>query len=216
MVKLCESYNGVVLNKLFTTIEENLLIDESNDSLNNLLKSANDLVFKKFNISPKDKSYVIVGSARLYLYPTLRETFGLHGNIGDLDIVIPDKNLWINAGLENEWNNGGIYRPQENTNIEVFNVWNPALSGKEYSTVKVRPTNIIMNNLSNIGGYNYMSLYDIIDYKTAMSRDKEKDIVSLITHYQNSNINDKSSLLKKIVQTIGMSNTKDLLENIKY
>ena len=66
------------------------------------------MIFKKFRILPNNKSYFIAGSARLYLYPKLRDAFGLTGTIGDLDLVIPNEQLWVNAGLQEELKNGGI------------------------------------------------------------------------------------------------------------
>jgi hypothetical protein len=56
-----------------------------------------------------------------------------------------------------------------------------------------------------------MSLEDIMDYKTKLGRDKEQDVVSLITQYQKSNIDNKKSLIKKMIQIIGVNNTKQFL-----
>ena len=209
-MRLFEIYTkDIVLKEFWGSLEETL-ISEVNGGLNNLLEKANTIVFEKFNINPTERKYFIGGSARLYLYPTLREAFNLSSDIGDLDIVIPDKQLWINAGLENEWNSGGIYRPTEDGSIEVFSVWDPSKAGDMYSNLKIRSSREILSDATNINGYYYMSLNDIMDYKTSLSREKELDVVELITKYRNSNT-DRTSFLKKIIDIIGLTKTKQFL-----
>lgn len=203
----------VVLREFWDTLSENLEINENESGLPSLLSQANEVIFQKFNINPKDKVYFICGSARLYLYPKLREAFNLNSTIGDLDLVIPDKTLWIQAGLEKEWNEGGIYRPTNE--IEAFNIWAPNRASEKYADTKVRPTNKIMQDATNIGGYYYMSLGDIMDYKMALHRDKEQDIVNLITQYQRQNTYGKSEFLRKIASLIGIEKTREFLDVIR-
>lgn len=212
-MKISEIYNRVVIDEFWDGLEEDLQMVNSDTTLKALIQQANELVFKKFNINPSDTNYTIVGSARLYLYPQLRDVLGLDGNIGDLDIVIPDKNLWIQAGLEDNWNADGIYRPTEN--IEVFSVWDPSRAGGEYSDIQVRSTQEVIKNSTPINGYNFMSLQDIIDYKISMNRDKEQDIVNLISTYQDSGSSDKIELLKKMTDVIGIDKTKEFLGKLK-
>jgi hypothetical protein len=213
-MKLSEAYNQALISEFWKSLEEELIIDESDSGLKNLIGQANEIIFKKFKINPSQRKYCIVGSARLYLYPTLREAFGLQGTIGDLDIVIPDKQDWINAGLEENWNKGGIYRPTDDGSIEAFNVWAPQRAGGQYADVNVRSTDEIMKSATNINGYYFMSLYDIIDYKTAMGRDKEQEIVNLIKKYQESGVNNRKGFLRTMAKVIGIDKTKEFLGKV--
>jgi len=211
-MRLSEIYvREVLLKEFWKNVQEDLVVESSDSGLKELISRANEIIFAKFKIKPTDKVYSIVGSARLYLYPTLREAFNLTGGIGDLDMVIPNKELWIQAGLEENWNNGGIYRPTDDGSIEAFNLWDPAKAGGAYADVSVRSTPQIVADSTLINGYYFMSLEDIMDYKTKLGRDKEQDVVSLITQYQKSNIDNKKSLIKKIIQVIGVNNTKQFL-----
>ncbi len=215
-MRLSEIYvKEVLLKEFWRGLEEDLIIEESDSGLKELIGRANEIIFQKFNINPTDKVYSIVGSARLYLYPTLREAFGLSGTIGDLDMVIPNKELWINAGLEENWNKGGIYRPTDDGSIEAFNVWDPAKAGGRYADVQVRSTPQIISSSTLINGYYFMSLEDIMDYKTKLGRDKEKEVVSLIDQYQKSNVNNKKEFIKRIVRLIGVDKTKEFLGIVK-
>lgn len=213
-MKLSEAYNEVIVTEFWRNLEEELVIDEGASGLEDLIGKANELIFQKFGINPSERKYCIVGSARLYLYPALRDAFGLSGTIGDLDIVIPDKQDWINAGLEDEWNEGGIYRPTNDGSIEAFNIWAPNRAGGEYADVNVRSTEEVIKSATLINGYYFMSLYDIVDYKTAMSRDKEQDIVSLIKKYQESGSNNRKGFLRTMAKVIGIDKTKEFLGKV--
>lgn len=211
-MRLTEIYlKEVLLKEFWNELEEDLQLDEAIDpGLSKLLGEANKIIFEKFGIRKSDKVYFIAGSARLYLYPELRDAFNLKGSIGDLDIVIPDKNLWINAGLENELEEGGIYRPTSDGSIEVFTEWNPAKVGKQYADTKVAPTEEILKKATPVGGYYYMSFIDIMDYKTQLSRKKEKKVVELIGKYRQGSFKDKREFLRQIVNTIGADQAKEL------
>lgn len=211
-MRLSEIYvREVLLKEFWRGVQEDLVVESSDSGLKELIGRANELIFAKFKIKPTEQVYSIVGSARLYLYPTLREAFNLTGGIGDLDMVIPNKELWIQAGLEENWNKGGIYRPTNDGSIEAFNIWDPAKAGGAYADVSVRPTPQIVSDSTLINGYYFMSIEDIMDYKTKLSRDKEQDVVSLITQYQKSNMDNKKSLIKKMIEIIGVNNTKQFL-----
>ena len=150
-MRLSEIYvKEIVLKEFWKTVEEDLIIEGEDSGLKELIQQSNTIIFEKFKINPKDKRYSIVGSARLYLYPTLREAFNLTGTIGDLDMVIPNKEDWINAGLEENWNKGGLYRPTNDGSIEAFNVWDPARAGGAYADVQVRSTPDIIRDSTNI------------------------------------------------------------------
>ena len=213
-MRLYEIYfKEVILKEFWNGLEEGLVLTE--DGVGTLLTHSNQIIFDKFNIKPTDKNvYSIVGSARLYLFPELKEAFNLHGEIGDLDIVIPNKELWFRAGLEKEWNEGGIYRPNNDGSIEVFNAWEPSKAGGQYADVNVRPTNQIVQDSTFLNGYFFMSLNDIMDYKTLLNRDKEKEIVDLIRNYQRGGFTTKHSFLKKMVNIIGLGNTKKFLGSL--
>lgn len=214
-MRLSEIYiKEIVLGEFWKGLEKDLIVNEGDSGLKDLIAQANELIFQKFKIDPNSKDYVIVGSSRLYLYPELRDAFNLEGTIGDLDIVIPDRQLWVDAGLEEAWNKGGIYRPTDDGSIEVFNVWDPSKAGGEYADVSVRSTQEVMNDSTNINGYNFMSMFDIMDYKTSLHRDKEKDVVDLINQYQSSGSSNKTNFLRKIVKLIGLGPAKEFLGTV--
>ena len=211
-MRLSEIYvREVLLKEFWKGVQEDLVVESSDSGLKELIGRANEIIFAKFKIKPTEQVYSIVGSARLYLYPTLREAFNLTGGIGDLDMVIPNKELWIQAGLEENWNKGGIYRPTDDGSIEAFNLWDPAKAGGAYADVSVRSTPQIVADSTLINGYYFMSLEDIMDYKTKLGRDKEQDVVSLITQYQKSNLDNKKALIKRMISIIGVNNTKQFL-----
>ena len=216
-MRLSEIYiREVVLKEFWKDIDAESQLSEGSDAvLSSLLDKARVIIFDKFKIDPSMKEYFIAGSARLYLHKRLRDAFGLTGNIGDLDIVIPNKEIWYNAGLEKEWNAGGIYRPTTDGSIEAFNVWDPRKAGGEYADFTVRPTSEILADSTYIDGFYFMSIQDIVDYKTNLGRDKEQDVLTLITRYQQGNVSDRADLLKRVVNLIGIDKTKEFLNVIK-
>lgn len=215
-MKLSEAYNKAIIGEFWEKLEEGLLIDEGANGLDELIAEANEIIFKKFRIQPSEQHrYCIVGSARLHLYPALRDAFGLTSTIGDLDIVVPNREDWINAGLENEWNAGGIYRPEGNDMIEAFSEWLPQKASGEYADVNVRSTDEIIRSSTKINGYYFMTLQDIVDYKLGMDREKEQQIVNLIKKYQESGSNNKSAFLRKMAKIIGIDKTKEFLGRVK-
>ncbi len=211
-MRLTEIYlKEVFLKEFWNEFEKDFQLDEAVSSdLASLLQEANTLIFDKFNIKPSEKKYFIAGSARLYLYPELRDAFGLSGGIGDLDIVIPNEILWADAGLDKELKAGGIYRPTSDGSIEAFTVWDPSKAGGAYADVQVRPTNEILQSATPVGGYYYMSFMDVMDYKTSLNRDKEKEVVELITQYRKGSFKDKREFLRQILNAIGEENYKEL------
>jgi hypothetical protein len=214
-MRLSEIYiKEIVLNEFWKQLDEEMVAGYDR-GLNKLLDTAQTIIFDKFKIDPKDKQYFIAGSARLFIYPKLKDAFGLTGNIGDLDIVIPNKELWVNAGLEEQWNANGIYRPTSDGSIEAFNIWDPSKAGGAYADVSVRSTNEVLNDCSFINGYWFMSLMDVMDYKTSLNRDKEKQVVELINAYRDSNNVDKQTFLRRIVKLIGLEDTKRFIDAIK-
>ena len=216
-MRLSEIYiKEVMLKEFWKGVQEDLELNEGGDAgVTSLLAKSNSIIFDKFQVDPKDKVYSIVGSARLYLYPTLREAFGLTGTIGDLDMVFPRKEDWVNAGLEENWNKDGLYRPTDDGSIEAFNVWDPSRAGGAYADVKVRPTNTVIADSTLINGYYFMSLEDIMDYKTSLNRDKEKDVVELIQQYAKSGVDNRREFIIRIVKLIGVPKAKEFLGIMK-
>jgi hypothetical protein len=215
-MRLSEIYiKEFFLKEFWGNVSEDLLSEVDTSGINALLSKADELVFKKFRILPNNKSYFIAGSARLYLYPKLRDAFGLSGTIGDLDLVIPNEQLWVNAGLQEELQKGGIYRPTKDGSVEAFTIWDPSKAGGSYADVKVRSTNEILASADLIDGYYYMSMADVADYKTKLSRDKEQEVVNLINQYKESSGEDKHSFLRQIIHAIGLNYAREFLGGIR-
>ena len=207
-MKLSEIYiKDVVLKEFWGQVKEDTESDDNDEGIQPLLKIADEIIFKPFGVNTLDKVYFIAGSARLYLFPKLREAFELTGTIGDLDIVIPDRQFWENANLGDEFDKTGIYRPSEKYNIEVFSVWDPSKAGGQYKDVTVRSLDEILEDSDLIGNHYYMDLFDITDYKLKLNRVKEKKVVELINSYNNSD-EEKFSFLKKIIKTIGLGDAR--------
>jgi hypothetical protein len=216
-MNLSELYNEALNeNNVWKKLESILstgevLNEEIGGGLDKLLTEANKVIFDKFKINPKDKKYFISGSARLYLYPDLiaelnkmdPRNFPLY--VGDLDMVIPDKQLWINAGLSDLLKTG-IYRPYilrppiTTMNIEAFTVWAPNRT-PGYENIEVRSEQEIFNNLEFIHGYWFMGLQDVIDYKDVMKRDKEKALSNMIKQYEQSG-EERDLFLKRVASIL--------------
>lgn len=195
-MNLTEIYINVFFENFFKELqEEYLLKEETNPILQDLLDKANELVFKKFGIDPKDKVYFIAGSAALHLFPSLRDQLKLRGAIGDLDIVIPDSKYWKQAGLEGET----VYRPNGDKRIEVFTEWDPTKAGGEYADLSVRSDSDILKDAFQYQGYWFMNLIDIFDYKVKLSRPKEKDILDKIRAYQDGSTSERISIIKQLL-----------------
>lgn len=189
-------------------MESNPLIEVADSRMSLFLQDADKFILHKFGIKRDSEDYFIAGSARLYLYPELvvamrerDESFPT--NIGDLDMVIPNKKLWVDAGLTKELNNNGIYRPPMATyNIEAFTEWDPKKAGGAYANVNVRTEAEIMNDSSIINGYRFMSLQDVFHYKYQMNRKKEEAITDLINSYGEGGTPEKNLKLVKSVADV--------------
>jgi hypothetical protein len=219
-MKLSELYNEAINEKsVWRRLESILkdgetLIEELSGGLEPLLKEANKVVFQKFNIDPKQKIYFISGSARLYLYPDLiAELNKMDGKnfplqVGDLDLVIPNEELWKKAGLS-EFLHSGIYRPYQlnppvtKMNIEVFTVWAPNRT-PGFENLQVRSEQEIFNDLEFFEGYWFMGLEDVIDYKDKMKRDKEIALSDLIRQYEQGGgvKEERPTFIKRVAQII--------------
>ena len=203
-----------VLLRSFCKDLENSLTEASvtpPPKLKTLLKQADEFVFKPFNIKPTEQKYFIAGSARLYLYPELVKALNLK-DIGDLDMVVPDNTHWKDLeNYVNKFPNDYVepeeielrrYTPTQDELIEVFDKWLPKYDEESTGNFEVRDTNAILKSARNLGGYYYMSFFDIIDYKFALKRDKEKPIVDLLIKYQESDTNTKETIKKQLMSLL--------------
>jgi hypothetical protein len=213
-MNLTEIYiREVFLKNFLTELEGMFPIDESLDpGLTQLLNKANTIIFDKFGINPSDQGkYFIAGSARLYLSTPLRDVFGLKGTLGDLDIVIPDEELWRKAGLEKELASGGIYRPTKDGSIEVFTKWDPAKAGGEYANTKVRSTDEILGDAELHNGYYFMKQEDVMDYKMKLSREKDEEVVDLARNFIQGGKKDRNGFIRKFIEIVGKDNARRFL-----
>jgi hypothetical protein len=211
-MKLYEIHEEMMIRdawvKLEQALEEIIILDEGEESkLNRLVTEADKILLPAFDIDSSEKKYFIAGSSRLYLYPGLPEFInkitGEFGGAevplepGDLDVVIPNRKYWstLESNLSSKFDkdkfqpnlNNFIYRPQElgltKMDIEAFDVWAPNRAGGEYASTEVDDTNTILNRASAYNGFYYMSIQDVLAYKTQMTRGKEKRIADLINTY---------------------------------
>jgi hypothetical protein len=210
-VKLREVLLKEVLMKEFCNEWEESLEEAVTDSrLAKLLDKAEDTVFKPFGIKPSEPKYFIAGSARLYLYPQLQELIRLKP-IGDLDMVVPNNVHWDDfkkhtTTFPNKWVDEDEIKlrrltPTEEEDIEVFDKWLPKYDEEAARDFEVRPTEQIMKDAKQINGYYYMSLYDIMDYKLNLKRDKEKALVGILMKYKNaSSMIEKDQIRTAVIQ----------------
>ena len=209
-MKLRELYIESVMQRFYQSLREDYALTEISGKLAKLLSQADELVFDKFGIDPKDHVYFIAGSARLYLYPDVITAFKVPGEIGDLDMVIPDKQLWINAGLADEYA-AGVYEPVKDS-IVVYTKWDPRKAGEQYADVKVASDEDILKRADLVQGYWFMDFVDIFDYKTKLSRDKESEFLKLMRRYFDSDARARAGILLKIIRLIGVENAREFLD----
>ena len=217
-------------NKLEEAFNETVLLEEGNAKLDALLEESKDVVFENFGIDTGDKKYFIAGSARLYLYPGLVELINdlsseiseekmvkIPSEPGDLDIVIPlNPKLWgtlknnvsdkVDEDSFNDNLKKGIFRPQElgltQMDIEVFKEWDPSKAGGEYASTEVDPQKKIFSRASKFNGYYFMSMFDVINYKFQLGREKEIRIAKIINNYIDKRENRTKEDLFKILSRV--------------
>ncbi len=214
-MKLKRALNEVLLQRFCEDLEATATATVTG-RLANLLTEAQDLIFKPFDIKPTDQKYFIAGSARLYLYPELQELLKLKP-LGDLDFVVPGKEEWtkLSAFLAKNPNpkikpsdvQAGRYIPHEF--IEAFDEWLPKFDEEAVKDFSVRTTTDILRNAKQVGGYYFMSLYDIMDYKLNLNRDKEKQMTDLLIRYQKANSATEKQEIKKFVLGLFAGNEED-------
>ena len=180
--------------------------------LKGLLKEADEFVFKPFGIKPNEQKYFIAGSARLYLYPELVKSLNVKP-IGDLEMVVPDNKHWEDLDeYVRKFPNDNVgpdeielrkYSPTADELLEVFDKWLPKYDEEATGDFEVRDTNTILKASRNLGGYYYMSFYDIIEYKFALKRAKEKPIVDLLLQYRDGDQATKEKIKKDLMSVLG-------------
>jgi len=200
----------IYLRKFCEDLDESLNLTEeiNNPALLDLLQQAEKTIFTRFGInSSEPKKYFIAGSARLHLYPQLATI--LNDTIGDLDIVIPGEEEWdyLKNYLKTEklpYNeklvDNYIYRPEDATKIEAFKEWDPKkIDPIKYKDAEFTPTSTLLKTSSRkpVGGYYFMPLFEIVDYKMKLGRTKEEGVTNLLAKYINTQSGDE----KQDIQT---------------
>jgi hypothetical protein len=95
------------------------------------------------------------------------------------------KNVFLKQ--ESNWEKG-IYRPGNggmnliDEDIEAFTIWDPSRA-KGAKDMSVRSQKDILKDAVNVGGYYYMNIYDVFDYKSKLNREKERQIVEFLQQY---------------------------------
>jgi hypothetical protein len=215
-VKLKRALREVLLKRFCEDLEAAVQPRTATARLASLLQESQKLIFEPFGLDNTKQDYFIAGSARLYLYPELQEVLKLKP-IGDLDLVIPGKQHWqtLNTFLQNNPNpkikqadvDEGRYIPHEY--IEAFDEWLPKYDEEAVKDFSVRSTTDILKNSKLIDGYYYMSLYDIMDYKLNLNRDKEKQLTNLLINYQRAKNDSEKQEIKKYVLTLFSGDEED-------
>jgi hypothetical protein len=215
-MKVSSLLTEVLLKKFCESLEEELNESEAPSSeLTTLLSEAKIKVFDKYKIDPKTQTYFLAGSARLHLYPKLQEVMNV-GPIGDLDIVIPKlpeitkKLAQTPTDTNTKTNNSSKpIEPVEpgtkiavTDKIEIFDKWDPTKAKPEGAKdFSIRSTDEILKSAKSVKGYWYMSLYDVMDYKLNLNRDKEKNLTIELSNYLNaSDEKTKEEIKIKILQ----------------
>ena len=208
-MKLKKALTEVLLKRFCEELEVAVQPKAATGKLASLLQESQKLIFEPFGLEQNKQEYFIAGSARLYLYPELQELLKLKP-IGDLDVIVPNKQHWqtLNTFLQSNPNprvkqadvNAGRYIPHDF--IEAFDQWLPKYDEESAKDFSVRSTAEILKNSKLIDGYYYMSLYDIMDYKLNLNRDKEKQLTTLLINYQRAKTESEKQEIKNFVLTL--------------
>jgi hypothetical protein len=134
--------------------------------------------------------------------------------IGDIDIVIPDKKYWKNAGKEDLYNKGWEFEV-DGKELSVFSSWDPRLGADQALDYNVASTSDILSRADLINGHWFMDFADIIDYKMRLGREKEEQFVQLFMRYKNSSPQERSVILRRIIKVIGRKEAEQFLDMTK-
>ena len=102
-------------------------------------------------------------------------------------------------------------------------MWDPKKADpKKYASANISSTEEVFSKSSIVDGYNFMSLDHIMEYKTELSRDKEQEVVTLMTQYAENKVKDKKGtimdkrgFLKQLIRLIGLDATKQFINYVK-
>jgi len=213
MYKLAPLYIESLHEELWQSAKSDLLTEVSS-KLQTLLDLADKHIFAPMDIDPKEHAYFIAGSARIFLYPELIKAVKIDRTIGDIDIVIPDKKYWKNAGKEDLYNKGWEFEV-DGKELSVFSSWDPRLGADQALDYNVASTSDILSRADLIDGHWFMDFADIIDYKMRLGREKEEQFVQLFMRYKNSSPQERSVILRRIIKVIGRKEAEQFLDMTK-
>jgi hypothetical protein len=159
-----------------------------------LLKALNELDSKTWPMDIGDLDVIVPNESdwqNLYKnYTTTDSEF-----IKKIGKVIGEQNVpKIVEKFKAQWQQfgGKVYRPGLGKNglglvkedIEVFTYWDPKLAkdpgAKDFD---VRSDQEILKDAVNLTGFYFMSIYDVMDYKSKLSREKERELVKFIQQF---------------------------------
>jgi hypothetical protein len=213
MYKLAPLYIESLHEELWQSAKSDLLTEVSS-KLQTLLDLADKHVFEPMGIDPKDQAYFIAGSARIFLYPELIKAVNIDRDIGDIDIVVPDRKYWENAGKEDLYNKGWEFEV-DGKELSVFSSWDPRLGADQAADYQVADTGDILKRADKLEGHWFMDFADIIDYKMRLGREKEEQFVKLFMRYKNSSPQERAVVLRRIIRLIGRENAEQFLDMTK-
>lgn len=176
-----------------------------------LLKSLNQMSSRDWPMDIGDLDVIIPDESnwkKLYENYTNPESEFLK-KVGN--VIGEDKIPALIKKFESQWDQygGKIYRPGLGKNglglimedMEVFTHWDPKLA-KDPGTKNfdVRSDQEILKDAVNMGGFYFMNIYDVMDYKTKLNREKEVELVKFINKYvdKNATPEQKENALKNI------------------
>jgi hypothetical protein len=176
-----------------------------------LLKVLNELD-KDFDLSIGDLDILVPGKKE---WETLYKNYTDPNSqfLKKLGKIVGEKNIPLVVDrFKKQWKQygGKIYRPGgtedglklSKSDIEAFDVWE-LRRDKDAKDVDVRSTEEILKDAVKIGGYYYMSIYDVFDYKSKLDRKKEKKIVEKLKKFLNgSQTPQEAEILFKDVYNI--------------
>jgi hypothetical protein len=158
-----------------------------------LLKALNQMDSRTWSMDIGDLDIVVPDESNwktLYTnYTTDSEFLKKIGNvIGEENvpkIVERFKKQWEDFG-------GKVYRPGLGKNglglikedMEAFTTWDPKRAKVQGANdFDVRDEQSILKDSVNMGGFYFMSIYDVMDYKSKLNREKETELVKFVNQF---------------------------------
>lgn len=187
-----------------------------------LLKALNELDSKTWSMDIGDLDVIVPNESD---WQTLYKNYTTPDSqfIKKVGKVIGESNVpSIVEKFKSQWQqfNGTVYRPGLGKNglglvkedIEVFTHWDPKLAkdpgAKDFD---VRSDSEILKDAVNLMGFYFMSIYDVMDYKSKLSREKERELVKFIQQFIESGETPqaKEILFKNIYTLFKAKQTKE-------